>query len=222
MSALRESVDRSAARQSDASPAPVAFPGRWVGGAVGVAATILVAVALRWIELLADDPDRLVDSDLIGAAGVVALLGIPVAFVLGRHLAPVVRDGGWTSAVGTAVTFAFLAPPLGDIEIIGGLGLVPWMTGGTSDIASAFAGGLIVGGIGLVVSYIALPVTAAVAVVWVVLMRALPPELPAHVAMPRPISRVGVRHVVLALAAWLVVAWSVWTLVRPTPIDPWS
>lgn len=222
MSALQESVGRSATRATDATPAPVAFPGRWIGGAVGVVSTVLVGVALGWIELLAHDPDRPGDTDLIGAASVVAFLGIPVAFVLGRHLAPVVRDGAGTSAIGMAVTFALLAPPLGDIEIIGGLGLVPWQTGGSTDIASAFAGGLIIGAIGLVVSYVALPVTAAVAVVWVVLMRALPTELPAHAAMPRSISRFGVRHVVLVLAAWLVVAWTVWTLIRPTPIDSWS
>ncbi len=191
----------------------VEFPGRWLGGAVGVVATLLVAGLLVMMHVVVDDPRGAVSSNLLNAAGV-AVLGVPVAFVLGRHYSPVARDGGWGSAAMTALSFALLAPPLGDLEIIVGASLAPWTFGG-ADIGSMLAGGLLIGGIGLVVSFVALPVTAAVSLVWIVLIRLLPRDWPARVAMPRSVARFGVRQLAYVLLAWLAVTWTAWSIVRP-------
>jgi hypothetical protein len=193
---------------------PVAFPGRWVGGAVGAVASAGVGIALLAVTVAADDQGLL-------PAAAVAFLGIPVAFVLGRHLAPVAHDGGSGGALAAALTFALLAPPLGDLEIIGGLSLSPWASGGTVDVGSAVFGAFFVGGIGLVVSYVALPVTAAVALVWIVLMRSIPVSRFARFEAPPWLARFGVRHVALAAAVALIVAWTAWAIVAPPRVSPW-
>ena len=55
--------------------------------------------------------------------------------------------------------------------------------------------------------------TGAVALVWVVLMRTVIGERPARLRMPWPISRLGVRHAVIVVIAWLVAAWTGWAVV---------
>jgi len=191
----------------------VEFPGRWLGGAAGVVATLLVAGLLAVTHVLVDDPRGVADTNLLNAAGVAAL-GVPVAFVLGRHYSPVARDGGWRTAAMTALSFALLAPPLGDLEIIVGASLAPW-TFGSLDLGSVLAGGLLIGIVGLFVSFVVLPVTAAVSLVWIVLIRLLPREWPARVAMPTSVARFGVRHLAYVLLAWLAVTWTAWSMVRP-------
>ena len=201
-----------------AAARPIAVPGRWLGGAVGVIATLLVAGGLALIHLLLDDPlQPAATSPFLGGAAI-AVLGVPIAFVLGRQYSPLAPDGGWSNAAFTALCFALLAPPLGDLEIIVGLGLSPWNSGAV-DATGMLAGALFIGVIGLVVSFVALPVTAIVAFVWIVLMRLLPRDWPARVAMPPSVSRFGVRHVVYLLLAWLAIVWTVWSIAGPAPVD---
>ncbi|HET7029107.1 MAG TPA: hypothetical protein VFI34_01245 [Candidatus Limnocylindrales bacterium] len=201
---------------------PVTFPGRWLGGALGALASFLVGAG-SWLVLhLLRDPDPLVAADALDAAPLVAFLGIPIAFVLGRHLFPIAHRDGWRSAAAAAVTFALIAPPLGDLELVAGAGLTPWASLGSANPLSAIAGGILIGGVGLVFSYVALPVTAAVAATWVVLMRLLPAWLPRRLEMPRTIARLGVRHLAYLALAWFLVAWTAWAIVRPSGPDGWS
>jgi len=58
-------------------------------------------------------------------------------------------------------------------------------------------------------------VTAAVSLVWIILIRLLPREWPARVAMPRSVARFGVRQLAYALLVWLAVTWTAWSMVRP-------
>jgi len=198
---------------------PIAFPGRWLGGGVGVIATLLVAGVLALIQHVLGDPQLPADSSPFTAGAAVALLGVPIAFALGRHYAPVARDGGWGTAAFTVLCFALLAPPLGDLEIIVGAALAPW-TFGSLEPASVLASGVLIGVIGLFVSFVALPVTAAVAIAWIVLMRLLPRDWAARVAMPASVARFGVRHAVYVLLASLLIVWTVWSIARPPVVEP--
>lgn len=218
MTALHGSMSSQFASSDETSAAdtvhrvPVQFAGRWVGGAVGAFASLVVGGVLWAIGQFAD-LDAYVSRDLVRAGAVVAFLGIPIAFALGRHFAPVANDGGWRSGLSVAAAFAVLAPPLGDLEIVLGSGLAPWALGDSVNIGTALYGGLFIAIVGLVVSYVALPVTGAVALLWIVLMRTLVGELPTRLRMPWPISRLGVRHAAIALLVWLAVAWTGWAIV---------
>lgn len=185
---------------------PVVFPGRWVGGAIGALATVLVGAGLFLFSRLAGDLD-------LGMWIAICALGIPIAFVLGRLLGPTARDGGWGSAFIAAISFGFLAPILGDIEIVGGNLLVPSITnqGG----ADAVAGALFVGLVGLVFCFVAAPVTLAVGMVWVILMRTLPVGDTTALRVPRWLERLGVRHAVIALGTWTALAQVVWAMLGP-------
>jgi hypothetical protein len=207
-----ESPDGASTADEARPVRPVAFPGRWIGGAVGAVASLIVGGVL-WVFAEFADLQSSASRDVVGAGAVVGFLGIPIAFALGRHFAPIANDGGWRSGLSVAVAFALLAPPLGDLEIVLGSGLAPWAVGDSVSIGTALYGGLLIGIVGLVVSYVALPVTGAVALLWIVLMRTLIGELPARLEMPWPISRLGVRHAVIALIAWLVVTWTGWAIV---------
>ena len=56
--------------------------------------------------------------------------------------------------------------------------------------------------------------TAAVALLWLLLMRGIVRDCPGRLRMPWPVSRLGVRHLVIVGLGWLVVAWTVWTVVH--------
>lgn len=189
-----------------AQTSPIAHPGRWVGGAIGVLATALVGGAILAVDAL--------DSGLdLGAAAVVCLLGLPIAFVLGRHLAPIARDGGLGSAVWAGLSFGLLAPILGDVEIVMGSLLAPWITRQSG--AEAFVTAPIVLVFGLVFCWLSVPITLAVGFAWVAVMRVMPPDLATRLEVPHPIDHLGVRHAVIALGIWLVVVQLAWALARP-------
>src|SRR5262249_45484533 len=148
---------------------------------------------------------------LVGAA--VCGLGIPVAFVAGRHLAPIAREAGSSGALLAAGTFAVLAPPLGDAEIVLGPLLAPWIweqpAWGSVPIS------LLAFTFGLGVSYIVLPITVAVGVVWLSLMRLVPPAVFVRLTVPAPFDRLGVRHLFLVLFIWFVVIQVAWAIAGP-------
>jgi hypothetical protein len=171
-------------------PVAVAFPGRWVGGALGVVASLIVGVPLALLGW------TLAEGTLLFAAGVCAL-GMPVAFVLGRHLAPIGVESSTSSPTSAVLTFALLAPLLGNLEIVAG-GVV-LSSDNPAAFGSFFAFGLLVAFAGSVVCFVALPVTTAVALVWIVLVRALPTGWMAEHRAPASLERLGVRHAVAAI-----------------------
>lgn len=189
-----------------ARPQPVRFPGRWVGGAVGVIATLLVGGVLLVIGLVNPDLE-------LGFWLGLSALGVPIAFVLGRHIGPTARDRGWRSALKAMITFGFVAPVLGDVEIVGGALLVPWLTNQRGP--ESVAGAVVIGLFGLIFCFVALPITMAVGFVWVVLMRTLPLGESRRFRMPVWLERLGVRHALLVLGIALIVVQVIWAIARP-------
>lgn len=185
---------------------PVAFPGRWVGGAVGVVATVIVGGSLWLAAWLIPDLN-------LGFGILICGLGIPIAFVLGRHLGPTARDGGAGSAFAAAITFGLLAPVLGDIEIVGGSLLAPWLTHQAGPEVAA--GAVVIGVIGLLFSFVAAPITLAVGLVWAILMRVLPVGDTSRFRMPTWLERLGVRHAVWLLGTSMVIVQVIWAIVDP-------
>jgi hypothetical protein len=193
------SVDELRAARTKVAPvaeAPVDHPGRWLGGAIG-AVTSLGAALVGMVVL--DREQRGVTFDPVE----IALLGIPIAWILGRALFPMAR-AGWRSALGAAVLVAVAAPPLGAIEILSG---AVFQTNATVGIGSTTPGlaALILLPIAIPFSYLALVVTAPVGLVWAVLVRMTPATIPARLRAPRLLERLGTRHIVTFAAAILVV-----------------
>jgi hypothetical protein len=217
MTALGSSSDVAMPRRSAAEPAagvgPTAFPGRWVGGAIGVVATVLVGGSLWVATRLTPDLD-------LGFGILICALGIPIAFVVGRHLGPTARDGGVGSAFWAALTFGLIAPVLGDIEIVGGSLLVPWLTHQTGP--EVVAGDLVIGIFGLLFCFVAAPITIVVGLVWVVLMRTMPIGDTSRFRAPTWLEGLGVRHAVLALVVCVAIVQIVWAFVHPAnPVPEW-
>jgi hypothetical protein len=190
-----------AATVSRTNAAEQDLPGRWVGGALGVLATALVGGTL----VVVDAPSGEVH---LGFPAVICLLGLPIAFIVGRHFAATLQKPGMESTIWAAMSFGLVAPILGDLEIVGGSLLFPWIWP-QHDAEPLLLAALALG-FGAVVSYAAAPITLAVGVVWVVLMRLIPPARIARLRMPAPIDRLGVRHLVVALGIWLVVVQAGW------------
>lgn len=98
------------------------WPGRWLGGLIGAVASLAAAIALYLLERPTDDfPGSIVG----GPTYPIALLGIPIAFVLGRAAFPSIRRGGWGWALIAGSLIGLAAPPLGAIEILFGPTLLP-------------------------------------------------------------------------------------------------
>jgi hypothetical protein len=180
--------------------APFDHPGRWLGGAAGALASLIAAIVLN-----AFGPAR---GDSFVDLREIALLGVPIGFVLGRALYPSARDETWTVTLSVGLLLGWLAPPLGAIEILAGPALLPpaWTGGGDGWRY------LWLLPIAIPVSYVAVFITMPVGVLWSALVKLIPPDLPKRLRMPRPIERLGVRHAVLTLLAWSVV---VQLLARP-------
>ena len=181
-----------------ATPA-VDHPGRWVGGLIGAAVSLVFAAATILVGRVTPvDVESLV---------MVGLLGAPVGFVLGRAALPWVRAGGWGHAVVVGIALGWAAPPLGALEIVLGMGMLEGVVG-ESAVISCDVPGLIAGHILLMyavpVSFIAVVVTIPLGVVWGLATHALPDRWLQHARMPDPIAALGVRHGVLVLAVVLV------------------
>jgi hypothetical protein len=188
------------------APAAVDFPGRWVGGLIGSLSSAAVGLLVLTFEAVKGRDGLLIVAAVCG-------LGIPVAFVVGRHLAPIVRSGGWSDGLVAAATFAVLAPPLGNVEIFLGPVLAPWIWDQPASTAVPILALSFTFGLGL--SYVVLPITIAVGVVWAVLTRTLPSATFIRVRMPSTIDRLGVRHVFLCLFIWVVVVHVAWSMAGP-------
>jgi hypothetical protein len=129
------------------------LPGRWVGGALGVLATALVGGTL----VVVDAPSGEVH---LGFPAVICLLGLPIAFIVGRHFAATLQKPGMESTIWAAMSFGLVAPILGDLEIVGGSLLFPWIwpQHGAEPLLLA----TLALGFGAVASYAAAPITLAV------------------------------------------------------------
>jgi hypothetical protein len=179
-------------------PRAVTFPGRWVGGAVGALSAVIVAVPL---VVLGQAPEL----QILLAGAAVCALGIPIAFVLGRHLAPVALEQERGSAFTALLTFALLAPLLGDIEVVFGPVLIAPLPP-TADSTSVVALAILLVGVGAVVSFVAVPATFAVGLVWVVILRAIPADRLGEFRAPIWLERFGIRHAVVAFILFAIVA----------------
>jgi hypothetical protein len=133
----------------------------------------------------------------------IALLGIPIGWILGRGLFPMARTG-WRSALWAGLLVAVLAPPLGAIEILSGAVLQTNATIGFGSSTPRLAALLLLP-IAIPYSYVAIVVTAPVGLVWALFARLVPASVPARLRVPRPLDRLGTRHL-LGLAATVVVA----------------
>ena len=183
------------------------WPGRWLGGLVGAGASLAAALALYVLEGPIDDfPGSIVG----GQTYPIALLGIPIAFVLGRAAFPSIRRGGWGWALVAGTLVGLAAPPLGAIEILFGPVLLPL------DPSNIGQFGLIVFlPIALLFSYAVVWITLPVGLVTAIAIRALPPQLPAHLRAPQPLARLGVGHALVGLAIWAFVLQVVVAATRP-------
>jgi hypothetical protein len=168
-------------------------PGRWLGGVVGA---LTSAAAAGVLFRISGETDPTKDG-----ATVVALLGIPIAFALGRALLPEVRSGGWGWALCIGVAVGLIAPPIGAVVILLGPALFP--PGVVSPDFNAF--NLAILPIALPFSYIAVPITIPVGLVWAAIARWLPEADLSTQRAPGWLERLGVRHAVVALVTWAVV-----------------
>jgi hypothetical protein len=180
------------------------WPGRWLGGLVGAGSSLVAAGLLFVMERpLPDETPSLVG----GPMAMFALLGIPIAFALGRAAFPSIRREGWSRALLVGVGIGIAAPPLGAFEIVFGPFLLPLTP---ADADQLFMIALLP--IALVVSYIVVFITVPVGLATALAIRALPAGLPERLRMPAPISRLGVAHAVGALVLWTI-AIQVWSAV---------
>ncbi|MBA2720554.1 MAG: hypothetical protein H0U52_15130 [Chloroflexi bacterium] len=178
---------RSVHADRAAAPTAIERPGRWIGGLLGAIASL----ALVPISLIIEPAQA--DGDL-GVLASLGLLGSPVGFVLGREAFPEARSGGWRHALGIGLLVGLAAPPLGLI-VIALLSLLLPGTGIAPDPLST--SGLLILTLGIPYSFLALPVTLPVGLLWAVLVRLVAVGLPARLRVPPPLDRVGVRHAVL-------------------------
>jgi hypothetical protein len=173
-------------------------PGRWLGGVVGA---LTSAAAAGVLYRISGETDPTKD-----AATFVALLGIPIAFALGRALLPEVRSGGWGWALWTGIAVGLIAPPIGAVVILLGPALVP--AGVMSPDFNAF--NLAILPIALPFSFVALPITIPVGLVWALIARWLPEDDLTLQRAPRWLEWLGIRHALLVLVVWAVIV-QVWS-----------
>lgn len=171
------------------------FPGRWVGGLLG-AALSLVAAAIAWILDPAAAETQFLTMSMIG------LLGSPVGFVLGRHFLPYARRDGWSSALGVGIGIGWLAPPLGAAVVL----LAPFLdpSSSLSFGTTGPLGLLLFWPVAALVSYLAVFITLPVGLAWGVAVRLIPDAVFVALRVPAPFDRLGVRHALLVVVVWLV------------------
>src|SRR5215468_8953614 len=98
MGAIDLSFEHAARSQAAAAAArstgfPADAPGRWIGGLIG-ALFSLVAAGLGPVMNQGQFSQPAGTTAIWGAAATIAALGIPIAWILGRHLLPTLRTGG--------------------------------------------------------------------------------------------------------------------------------
>jgi hypothetical protein len=194
--AASSAVHGSASAELGSDPASD-HPGRWVGGAIGAASSLLAALVASRVAP---------DTDGIGIFSLdwtqVGLLGIPIGFVLGRQLLPTARSGGWTQAVLVGLLLGGIAPPLGAIEILTTSG---WLVPDASGSAFAGVGALIFLPFALPLSYMAAVMTVPVGLAWGVAVRLIPASAMARMRAPGWLARLGVRHAFVGVVVMVVV-----------------
>jgi len=186
----RSSVDGSEA--DTISPAPTDWPGRWLGGAVGAALSLGAAVLLFAVQ----DETSAESNLLMPSSPWIALLGIPIAFALGRAAFPSIRRGRWGWALAAGFLIGLAAPPLGAFEIVFGPLLFPL------DPANNQIGLVAVLPIAVLYSYVAILVTIPLGLVTGLAIRALPRDLPSRLRAPEWLASLGVSHAVGLLVVW--------------------
>ena len=164
-------------------------PGRWLGGAIGVLVSIGAAgLATAWTGY--DDARSGLLSFTVAQ---IALLGSPIAWILGRSFFPMARSRGGLAAMRAAALVAVVAPPLGAVEILAGYGLIERAMPGFGSPSPGLST-LVLLPIAIPFSYVGLIVTAPVAMVWAVIVRLVPDDLPARLRAPRRLERIGTRY----------------------------
>ena len=169
------------------------YPGRWLGGAVGALTSFAAAIVLHLVDARVSGT---LSMDLTG----IALLGIPIGFVLGRQFFPSVRSEPWRVVLTFGLLLGWMAPPLGAIEVLAGPALLPGAAGEPAPLQYLW-----LLPIAIPFSFVAVFVTMPVGVAWAVTLRLVPERLVRRSRMPGPIERLGVRHALVALVAWGVV-----------------
>lgn len=177
-------------------------PGRWIGGVVGVASCLLAIAAGMLIDGRVDLYRAADGGSNVGqVVAFVALLGVPIAFALGRQLLPNARSRGWRRAALTGLQFGVIAPVLGAFEIVAWPLIAPWdrSTGLGAD-------GFVFLPFAIPLSFVALPITLPVGLCWAIALRAIPDLWLLRRRAPEALARLGVRHVLIAILAWMVLA----------------
>jgi hypothetical protein len=201
-------MDGSTARPpaTPAASLPDDHPGRWVGGALGVTASLAVAIGAVGIGAASDLGSGWIDPEFIASVGI---LGAPIGWVLGRAALPLARDGGWAQALAVGFGVALVAPPLGGLA---------WLVvaliedaAGPADCGSSPLSAVLLLPFILPWSYLALVATVPAALLWGVLARLVPAASLAAARMPPLVSRLGTRHLLavggLAIALILAGVW---------------
>jgi hypothetical protein len=167
---------------------------RFVGALAGVAIAYVIVVL----------PLDALDIGWLALTDELALIGAPVAAILGWWLTPTAVAGSlrWTLGVGLGV--GGLAAPMGALAIAY-LAAIQALAGVDGDVASVPAA-LFIATYGLGFSVIALPVTLPAGVAWSVVVRAVVPEMRGRDPGVTPFGpgELSVILVVVAVGAALV------------------
>ncbi len=182
---------------------PTDHPGRWIGGVMGVVASLAVAVTAM---VFGTDVGFLTTDFLV----LVGLLGAPIGWMLGRAALPLARAEGLAFAVIVGFGLAFVAPPIGGIAWLL-FALIEDMLGST-DCGSTPVSALLLLPFVVPWSYLALVATVPAGLVWGLLVGLVPEASLREARMPPLLTRLGTRHLlavitlvagVVILAGWL-------------------
>jgi hypothetical protein len=167
-------------------------PGRWIGGAIGAMVALATSVVL------------LVGTRMLGSGDAawawIGVLGVPVAFVLGRHLLPLARSERWRGAITVGLLVGWLAPPLGAIEIVYGLAAANAFDASSTPSILAF----VLVPYAIAFSFVAVVITLPAGVVWAIVVRLVRDDTLLARRAPAWLEAFGARHVALLLAIVLV------------------
>ena len=181
---------------------PIAgHPGRWLGGLAGAAASLIAAGVIHVFDRS--------DAAFLDLTSV-ALLGIPIGFALGRALWPQVRSGGWGHALVVGLAMGWIAPPLGAAEIVAGQVLLSQPSTTPQPL-----GWLLILPVAIPVSYLAIFITIPVGVAAAILARMIPTQVATQLRAPRPVERLGIRHVLAVVAVAGIVVQIFWAVTWP-------
>ena len=135
----------------------------------------------------------------------VALLGAPVAALLGWWLTPGVMVGSWRRGAGIGILVGALAAPMGALTIAY-LTLVTSLAGASNSSFGGVPGALFIATYGLGFSVLALPVTLPAGLAWAAVSRAAFPGLKTRDPGPSPfgLGELTIILLVVAVGAALV------------------